>query len=604
MYLEKIKSPSDIKRIPFNNLTDLCGEIREELVSTVSNNGGHLASNLGVVELTVAIHRVFNSPTDSVIFDVGHQSYVHKMLTGRYDKFSSIRTENGLSGFMNPNESKHDPFISGHSSTSLSAGFGIAKANRLLNNKGKVVCVIGDGALTGGMAYEALNNIGRSNENMIIILNDNKMSISENVGAMAKYLSEVRTRSSYVNTKASVKSKISKIPVIGNATAKMIEKSKATLKNAIFSPNMFEALGFYYLGPVDGHDLSRLVEVMRTAKQIGSRPVVIHAVTTKGKGYDLAESSPEVFHGVSKFDSKTGRQNVATGYSDAFGKMLCELAEKDSKICAITAAMADGTGLNEFAEKFSDRFFDVGIAEQHAVTFAAGLASKGMTPVFAVYSSFLQRAYDQIIHDCSIIKQHIVFAIDRAGIVGRDGATHQGLFDVAFLSEIPGVSIFAPSNYYELEEMLKTAIYKRDGICAVRYPRATEPNDAQNNYNGKKYSFKNNNNKQKLIVTYGNLFNTASMLDFPVCKLNELSVDDGLIKELMDYNEIYFFEEGIENGGIGQILGYRLLENGYNGLYKNTAITDFVPHSEIDSALKKCSLDRDSMQRIVSGDKN
>ncbi len=602
MYLENIKNPDDIKKLSFEKLTELCSEIRSKLVSTVSSTGGHLASNLGVVELTVAIHRVFNSPEDSVLFDVGHQSYVHKLLTGRFDRFSTIRTENGLSGFMNPNESEHDPFISGHSSASLSAGFGIATANRLQNRDGKVICVIGDGALTGGMAYEALNNIGRSNENMIIILNDNEMSISENVGAVAKYLSEVRTRSSYITTKASVKSKISHIPGIGKPMARAIEKTKSVLKNAILSQNMIEALGFYYLGPVDGHDLNRLIEVMNSANKIKNRPIVIHAITKKGKGYDFAETQPDKFHGVSSFDSETGFQQCAEGYSEFFGKTICELAEYDEKICAITAAMTDGTGLTEFSQRFKSRFFDVGIAEQHAVTFAAGLASRGMIPIFAVYSSFLQRAYDQIIHDCSIIKQHIVFAVDRAGIVGRDGATHQGMFDVSFLSGIPNVTIFSPSNYAELKQMIYDAVYKCDGVCVVRYPRGSAPIDSENYYNKRPFTFVGTENKDSLIVTYGNLFNQTTALDVLVCKLNRLTVDDELISAVSSYKNIYFFEEGIKNGGIGQILGEKLLESKYNGKYRHIAVDEFVKHADIGSSLEKYLLDSESMLRIISED--
>lgn len=599
MFLKEIKSPDDLKKIPKNELPQLCDEIRSELISTVSNTGGHLASNLGVVELTVALHSVFNSPEDSVIFDVGHQSYVHKMLTGRYDQFATLRKADGLSGFMNPNESIYDPFISGHSSTSLSSGFGIAKANSMLDKEGRVICVIGDGALTGGLAYEALNNIGRSNENMIIILNDNKMSISKNVGAMAKYLSDVRTRSSYINTKRSVKIKLNKVPLIGRPLSRLIEKTKQALKNVILKQNMFEALGFYYLGPVDGHDIYKMVDVFKSAKEISNMPIVVHAVTTKGKGYDFAESSPESYHGVSSFNYEEGVQSISYGYSEAFGDAICELAEKNNKICAITAAMTDGTGLSKFAEMYPDRFFDVGIAEQHAVTFAAGLASKGMVPIFAVYSSFLQRAFDQIIHDCSIIKQHVIFCIDRAGIVGRDGATHNGLFDAAFLSEIPGVSIFAPSNYSELKEMLNVAINERDGVCAIRYPRLVEPKNAENHYNGNHYYIKNVTSS-KIIVTYGNLFNLADKTDYAVCKLNELKIDDKLISELNKFDEIYFFEEGIETGGIGQILASKMLKAGYKGKYNLTAINEFVSHNEIDALLKKYMLDTDSMNRIVS----
>ena len=599
MFLKEIKSPDDLKKIPQNELPQLCEEIRSELISTVSNTGGHLASNLGVVELTVALHSVFNSPDDTLIFDVGHQSYVHKMLTGRYDKFSTLRKADGLSGFMNPNESIHDPFISGHSSTSLSSGFGIAKANSMLGKEDRVICVIGDGALTGGLAYEALNNIGRSNENMIIILNDNKMSISKNVGAMAKYLSDVRTRSSYINTKRSVKIKLNKVPIIGRPLSRMIEKSKQARKSVGLKQNMFEALGFYYLGPVDGHDIFKMIDVLKSAKEIKNKPIVVHAVTTKGKGYDFAESSPESYHGVSSFNCEEGVQSISYGYSEAFGDAICELAEKNDKICAITAAMTDGTGLSKFAEMYPDRFFDVGIAEQHAVTFAAGLASKGMVPVFAVYSSFLQRAFDQIIHDCSIIKQHVVFCVDRAGIVGRDGATHNGLFDAAFLSEIPDVSIFAPSNYSELKEMLNITVNERDGVCAIRYPRSVEPENSVNNFNGAPYFIKNLTSS-KIIVTYGNLFNLADKSDCSVCKLNELKIDDALVSELSKFDEIYFFEEGIETGGIGQILASKMLKAGYKGKYHLTAINEFVTHNEIDVLLKKYLLDTDSMNRIVS----
>ena len=599
MFLKEIKNPNDLKKIPKDKLPELCDEIRSELVEKVSNTGGHLASNLGVVELTVALHSVFNCPEDSIIFDVGHQSYVHKMLTGRYDKFDTLRKADGLSGFMNPRESIYDPFISGHSSTSLSSGFGISKANRMLGNEGRVICVIGDGALTGGLAYEALNNIGRSNENMIIILNDNKMSISKNVGAMAKYLSDVRTRSSYISTKRNVKGKLSKIALIGRPITRLIEKTKQALKYFVLKQNMFEALGFYYLGPVDGHDVHKMIDVLKSAKEINSMPIVIHAVTTKGKGYNFAESSPESYHGVSSFDYEVGLQSISYGYSEAFGDALCEIAEENKKICAITAAMADGTGLTKFAEMYPDRFFDVGIAEQHAVTFAAGLASKGMVPVFAVYSSFLQRAFDQIIHDCSIINQHVVFCIDRAGIVGRDGATHNGLFDVSFLSEIPNVSIFAPSNYSELKEMLNVAVNERNSVCAIRYPRSVEHENAENHYNGESYYIKNRNSS-KIIVTYGNLFNHADKTDCSVCKLNELKFDNYLIYQLIKFDEIYFFEEGIENGGIGQILASKLLEAGYKGKYRITAINEFVSQDDINSLLRKYSLDTESMNKIIS----
>ncbi|MBQ5810174.1 MAG: 1-deoxy-D-xylulose-5-phosphate synthase [Clostridia bacterium] len=450
----------------------LCEEIRDCIISTVSQNGGHLASNLGAVELTVAIHQSFSSPQDSVLFDVGHQCYTHKLLTGRFDRFSTIRTENGLSGYMRPDESEHDPMITGHSSSSISAAYGIAKAKELCGEEGYVVVVVGDGAMTGGMVYEAMNNAGSSKlkNNLIVVLNDNKMSISGNVGALARYLSAIRSKPGYHRFKNRVERFLLRIPFIGKWLRRNIFRSKTMLKNAIYHSNIFEALGFNYMGPVDGHDIEKLNSLFQVAKE-EDRPVIIHAMTTKGKGYNYAEDSPTDYHGVSPFNVEKGSEQTSKkNFSSVCGDILCDMAKEDEKICAVTAAMREGTGLVEFAQQYPKRFFDVGIAEQHAVAFCGGLASKGLKPVFCVYSSFLQRGYDQIIHDVAIAGWPVTFCIDRAGIVGDDGETHQGLFDVSFLTAIPGLEIYSPANYADMEIALRKAI-ESAAPSAVRYPR-------------------------------------------------------------------------------------------------------------------------------------
>ena len=428
--LSKIKSPDDVKKLNYDEISLLCQEIRDCIVSTVSKNGGHLASNLGAVELTVALHRSFSSPEDALIFDVGHQSYTHKLLTGRFDRFSSIRTENGLSGYMRPDESEHDPFITGHSSNSISAAYGIYRAKKLKGEEGTAVAVIGDGAMTGGMAYEALNNAASGRSNFIVVLNDNKMSISRNVGALARSLTKMRNKPHYHHFKFALSRFLLAIPLIGRPLNNAIFTVKEAVKELVYHENIFSALGFNYLGPVDGHDVKAMEQLFDIAKSY-SRPSVIHVITTKGKGYAYAESSPKDYHGVSAFDIDKGAKfGGKRTYSDVAGEALCKAAERDERVCAITAAMTAGTGLAEFAGRFKSRFFDVGIAEEHAVTFAAGLASAGMKPYFAVYSSFLQRGFDQIIHDVAIGGFPVRLLIDRAGIVGEDGETHQGLFDV------------------------------------------------------------------------------------------------------------------------------------------------------------------------------
>ncbi len=470
--LKDINSPDDIKKLDINSLEKLAQEVREFLIEKVSKTGGHLASNLGVVELTLALHTVFQTPNDKIIWDVGHQSYVHKIITGRKEQFDTLRQLDGISGFPKVNESIHDSFNTGHSSTSISAALGIAKARDIKKEKYSVIAVIGDGALTGGMAFEALNDAGRSPNNIIVILNDNEMSISKNVGGLSRYLSKIRTEPMYFKVKEDLDLILNKIPAIGKGAAKALGAVKGSVKYLIVPGMIFEELGFKYLGPIDGHDITELNRVLSRAKTIKG-PVLIHVCTQKGKGYTYAEESPQVFHGISPFEIETGEilSNKSAGYSEILGKELIRAAETNEKVVAITAAMPQGTGLDAFSKRFPDRFFDVGIAEQHAVTFAAGLAANGLKPVFAVYSSFLQRAYDQILHDVALQNLNVVFAIDRAGIVGEDGETHQGLYDLSFLSHIPNMTIMAPSDHSEHVGMLDYAINQHNGPIAIRYPR-------------------------------------------------------------------------------------------------------------------------------------
>ena len=509
--LDALSLPEDLKKLNIDQCKSLCQEIRDILVKTVSKNGGHLASNLGVVELTMAIHRVFDSPEDKIVWDVGHQAYTHKLLTGRLDKFDTIRKENGISGFTKPNESEHDAFISGHSSISVSAAYGIAQAMKMNGNENYAVAVTGDGALTGGEIYEGLNNAGKSNTNLIIIVNHNDMSISKNVGALAKYLMSIRNTRKYVKTKQSVEKVLIKTPLVGRPVAKVLKNSKDTVKNAVYRKNtnttIFEDLGFIYLGPVDGHNITEVEEVLYAAKSY-HRPVIVHVNTIKGKGYEPAEKNPDEFHGISRFDIITGNPEASSGdcYSACFGSELARLAAEDDKICAITAAMKHGTGLQYFAEEYKERFFDVGIAEQHALTFSAGLASMGNIPVFAVYSSFLQRAIDQIIHDVVIGENHIVLAVDRAGIVGEDGETHQGIFDVSILSSIPGICIYSPSCYEELKMCLKAAIYQCKGLACVRYPRGKDTSSFDKSSLNASFTFTENKNADILLISYGRIY--------------------------------------------------------------------------------------------------
>ena len=601
----KIKSPDDVKKLNEAQISLLCEEIRECIITTVSKNGGHLASNLGAVELTVALHRSFSSPDDAIIFDVGHQCYTHKLLTGRFDKFSTLRTENGLSGYMKPSESEHDPFITGHSSNSISAAYGIYRAKRLKGESGTAVAVIGDGAMTGGMAYEALNNVGSGRNNFIVVLNDNKMSISRNVGALARSLTKMRNKPHYHHFKFTLSRILNAVPVIGKPLCNLIYTIKEDIKGLVYKNNFFTALGFNYLGPVDGHNVKAMEQLFEIAKTY-SRPSLIHVITTKGKGYSYAESSPKSYHGVSPFDVEKGAtESGKLTFSDVAGAALCSLAEKDDKICAITAAMTSGTGLTAFAGKYKSRFFDVGIAEQHALTFSAGLAAAGMKPFFVVYSSFLQRGFDQVIHDIAIGGFPVRLLIDRAGIVGEDGETHQGLFDVPFLTSVPNMTVYSPCYYRELERDIIRAA-ETDAFCAVRYPRGCEKEEPDCDFSEDYTLIKGES--EKLIITYGRLFSDAleakkKRPELNILKLNKIyPLSDDCFNVIKAFKEVHFFEESIKNGGIGELCAARLLEDGFIGKYKIHAIDGkFVPCAAVSSAIKLNGLDSESMLKATEG---
>ena len=474
MIFDKVNMPEDVKKLNISEKNELAGEIREKILDAVSKNGGHLASNLGVVELTIALHSVFNMPKDKIVWDVGHQTYVHKMLTGRKDKFDSLRKMDGLAGFPRTSESEYDSFDTGHSSTSISVALGMARARDILHENNKVIAVIGDGAMTGGMALEALNDAGISKTNLIVVLNDNEMSISKNTGGLALMLSKLRTKKLYINSNVSAKNCIRKIPVVGEWIVKLVVKLKNSIKQLVIPKMFFENIGFRYLGPVDGHNIEDLESIFNISKELEG-PVLIHVVTKKGKGYKYAEENPNKYHSTSAFNIETGekKKGSAKDYSKVMGEKLVELAEKNDKIVAVTAAMEDGTGLSEFAKKFPDRFFDVEIAEQHALGMVAGMAKNGLRPVIPIYSSFLQRGYDQLIHDIALQKLPVVVCVDRAGIVGNDGDTHQGILDLSFLNTVPNFTVMAPKNFKELEDMLEFAV-NFDGPVAIRYPRGSE----------------------------------------------------------------------------------------------------------------------------------
>ncbi|RPF48494.1 1-deoxy-D-xylulose-5-phosphate synthase [Hydrogenoanaerobacterium saccharovorans] len=609
--LDGIHSPYDVKKLNYVQMEQLCEEIRSNLIETVSQTGGHLASNLGVVEITVALHKVFSSPTDQIMWDVGHQAYTHKLLTGRRDRFNTLRQEGGISGFPKAEESIHDVFLAGHSSTSLSVASGLARAKTLLHEEGHVIAVIGDGSFTNGMVYEAMNNVGRYKDRIIVILNDNEMSISRNVGAFARYLAKIRSKREYFNAKDIIEKGIKLIPGIGNPLYKAAAASKAAIKDMLYNSNLFEVFGFNYLGPINGHDVKSLCEVMQRAKSL-NRPVLLHVETQKGKGYPFAEKNPGAFHGVSKFNIETGNSDISPSdsYSTVFGETLTELAKKDDSICAITAAMKYGTGLSSFAATYPQRFFDIGIAEGHGVTFSAGLARNGLKPVFAVYSTFLQRGYDQILHDTAIEQQHVIFAVDRAGIVGEDGETHQGLFDAAYLSTVPNMTVYSPTTYAELRYFTRKALYECKGPVALRYPRGKEPVLPAHTSTEQDYILLDDNKADMLIITYGkefeHVYQASQMLLNQNCsvallKLNKINpIEEGCIELALKYNQILFVEEGILQGGIAEHFGLRLQQQGYRGSYHAKAVDGiFVPQATVASSLKKLGLDAEGICKTI-----
>lgn len=611
--IDWVNSPKDIKELNIDELNELCEDIRKMLVETVSQTGGHLASNLGVVELTVALHKVFNSPQDQIVFDVGHQCYTHKILTGRKNEFSTLRTEGGISGFTRPNESEHDIFSSGHSSVSVSQAIGLAKAKQIKGEKGKVIAVLGDGALTGGLAYEALNNSGNENSNLIVILNDNNMSISQNVGAMSKHLTTVRTSPRYFTFKSKVRHAFARLPKIGNQINRAITTLNSKIRKRVYHSTFFEDMGFRYYGPIDGHDIESLVAVLNAAKA-HNHSVIIHINTVKGKGYNFAEKNPTQFHGIGKFNVDTGEPMMSgVNFSSQFGKVMCDLAEKDSRICCVTAAMAEGTGLTEFSKKYPKRFFDVGIAEQHAVTFSSGLAKNGMIPVFAVYSTFLQRSYDQLIHDVAMQNLKVIFGIDRAGFVGEDGESHQGIFDTAFLNSVPNLTVYAPASYEELALMFGNGIYHDDGAVAVRYPRGSAPKfDADYKYDKKDFDVFGNENADICLVSYGREFVNCfdAMKEIDDCFAVKLSKIKPLNPEVADYlknvSKIYFFEEGIKSGGVGEAFALLLEENNIKAKYEHIAVSDeFVKQASVSRQLTMYGLDKDSIiKEVLNGKKD
>jgi len=601
-YLLQHKFPEDLRTMDYAQLELLSYELRDFLVESVSKTGGHLASNLGIVELTIALHRCFDTPKDKIIWDVGHQSYIHKILTGRMEEFDTLRQYGGLSGFPKTCESEYDVFDTGHSSTSISLGLGLAAARDLAGDDYKVVSVIGDGAMTGGLAYEAMNNAGCMNTNIIVILNDNGMSISKNIGGLSGSLGRITSTDKYVHMKTTVKKGLSKVPVIGESVISGLHNVKEDIKYTVIDGILFEELGFKYIGPVDGHDIKELCETLELARKL-SGPVLVHAVTRKGKGYSKAEKRPNKYHGIGAFDIKTGKplkQSAGRSYSAVFGDKLTEMAAQDERITAISAAMTDGVGLEEFCKKYPKRFFDVGIAEGHSVTFAAGLAKAGMRPYVAVYSSFLQRAYDQIIEDVCLQGLPVTFCIDRAGVVGADGETHHGLFDLAYLRSMPNMTVFAPKDGPELEAMLAYSL-QMDGPCAIRYPRGTAPDHGMESAAEAGKAQRISSGSDVDIWAVGNM--TANALEAAEL-LKEDGIRAGVVntacvspldeEQLKDAAEavplIVTVEDGIRNGGAGEAISALLVNR--NTRVINLGWPDrFIEHGTQEELYKKYGLD-------------
>ena len=611
MILETIHSPADVKALEKQELTSLCRELREFLIENVSKTGGHLASNLGAVELTVAIHRVFDTAQDRLVFDVGHQCYVHKALTGRQELFSTLRQLDGLSGFPKPYESGHDAFVAGHASNSVSVALGMARARTLQKKDYSVLALIGDGALTGGLAYEGLNNAGASGEPLIVILNDNGMSIDPNVGAMNGHLAQLRSKPAYYHFKKWYRGLFGAEPA-KNTLYRFNHRVKTFLKKNLFPRStLFEDMGFVYLGPVDGHDLERLCDVLSWAKE-QNRPVVVHVKTEKGKGYGPAEAEPGRFHGVGPFDAATGQSRKAdsASFSSVFGDTLVECAAESDKVCAITAAMAEGTGLAGFAKAYPERFFDVAIAEGHGVSMAAGLASQGMIPVFAVYSTFLQRGYDMLIHDVALEQLHVILGVDRAGLVGADGETHHGCFDVLFLSEIPGFTVLCPANFAELRSMTREAVFAISGPVAVRYPRGGE--GAFRTDTSDKPIVRLRQGGEVTILSYGILIDEALKaadllsrqgVEAEVIKLNRVSpLDDEMLEGFFEHTKtLLVLEDSFVAGCVGQRLAATLAKHSrcpQRLILKNLGKT-FAPAGSVSELWQRFGLDAASVAATV-----
>ncbi|MBQ7120593.1 MAG: 1-deoxy-D-xylulose-5-phosphate synthase [Oscillospiraceae bacterium] len=608
--LSQIHSPDDVKKLSMEELELLAAEIRDFLIENISKTGGHLASNLGIVEMTIALHKVFDTSKDRLVFDVGHQSYVHKIITGRKDEFPSLRKSGGISGFLKPSESIHDACITGHASNSVSVALGMARARTLCEEKYSVISVTGDGALTGGMAYEGLSDAGQSGEPMIIILNDNEMSIAKNVGAMTAYLAKLRLKRKYLRFKRGYH-KIMRRTKVGRFFDKGIHGVKNAFKSAFLPSSFFEDMGFAYLGPADGHDIEYMTYLFKLARDM-KRPVVIHLITKKGKGYEHSEAHPQEYHGVGSFDIREGVSSPCgiNSFSAAFGDELLKIAEENERVCAITAAMTSGVGLEQFSENFPKRFFDVAIAEEHAVAMSAGLAARGMIPVCAVYSTFLQRAYDMIIHDVAISGQHVVFAVDRAGIVGEDGETHHGAFDVSFLADVPNMRIFAPANFLEVRSMLRTAI-DENGPVAIRYPRGKEgtfKNDAFIPGNGCSVL---SEGADLTIVAYGMLINnvleaaTFAKKDGIECEILKLNIikpldESVIIESAKKTGRIMVVEDVINHGSVAEAISSMLLKNGIKAeLIAINAGDSFVTHGDKETLYKMLKIDSENVYKAI-----
>ena len=631
--LDTINFPNDLRKLSKEEKIELSQELRNLILKTVSNTGGHLASNLGVVELTIALHSIFNTPEDRIVWDVGHQTYVHKILTGRKDKINTLRTFEGLAGFPKTSESEYDSFNTGHSSTSISAALGMARARDIKGEKNNVIAVIGDGSLTGGMALEALDDAGSNKTNLIVVLNDNEMSIAKNVGGISNFLTRVRTRKLYNKSNRCIKNAVSHIPKVGNGIIKLVRKIKYGIKQLIIPNMFFEDLGFKYLGPVDGNNIEDLEEIFKKAKDLEG-PILIHVLTKKGKGYNPSEENPDKFHSTSAFDIETGKakKEKKDDYSKVFGKKLIELAKENQEIVAITAAMKDGTGLAEFAKEFPNRFFDVGIAEQHALTMAAGMAKNGLKPVISIYSSFYQRGYDQVIHDICMQNLPVIMCVDRAGIVGSDGETHQGLLDMAFFKLIPNITIMAPKDFRELKQMLEFAINLKKPVV-IRYPRGGESEKKFTSHEEiilgkcekivelKQENEKNDKNiyeKRKRYVTMIAIGNMVAKAKEVAEKLKEKNIEVEVInsrfikpldeveilKSLKKTSYCVTIEDGTMVGGLGSSIKEIIVDNNTTNVkIKTFAYPDqFIEHGSVSELEKKYGMDVQSICSYIEGE--